>query len=369
MGTDIKGTNLIGLAKCAKELGFQSQAVRVDREGFLSDYTRPAIANVITKEGLSHFVVVFKITKKYVIIGDPAKDLERIEIDTFYKSFTGAMLLLSPTQKFEGGKQKNSKMFDRYIKLLLPQKKLFIYAIMASFLLTVLGILSSLFNNIIFDEILPYHQKNVLKIMLLVFFVVMVSQTVIGFVRQWILLHLSIKIDIPLMLGYFEHIYKLPMKFFATRKTGDITTRFSDAFTIKDIFTSIALSLIMDISMALISGVILFQMNTKLFAIILFMTIVSILLVFIFKQPYKKINEEQMQQASILNSEIIEGLRGFETIKGNANESIELECIEKEYIKALRIGYREGMLSNVQGSISSIISGVGILVLLYVGIS
>lgn len=69
--------------------------------------------------------------------------------------------------------------------------------------------------------------------------------------------------------------------------------------------------------MALISGLILFQMNTRLFVIILFMTMISILLVFIFKQPYKKINEEQMQQASILNSEIIEGLRGFETIKGN----------------------------------------------------
>ena len=63
MGTDIKGTNLIGLADCAKQLGFSSQAVRVDKEGFLSEYTLPAIANVITKEGLSHFVVVFKISK------------------------------------------------------------------------------------------------------------------------------------------------------------------------------------------------------------------------------------------------------------------------------------------------------------------
>ena len=76
--------------------------------------------------------------------------------------------------------------------------------------------------------------------------------------------------------------------------------------------------------MALISGIILFQMNPKLFAIILFMTVVSILLVFIFRQPYKKINEEQMQQASVLNSEIIEGLRAVETIKGNANEEAEL---------------------------------------------
>ena len=369
MGTDLKGTNLIGLSKCADMLGFTSQAVRVDREGFLSRYTLPAIANVITKEGLSHFVVVFKITKRYIVVGDPAKDLEKIEIDDFYKKFTGAMLLLAPNEAFAGEKEKGVKLFSRYVKLLLPQKRMFIYAIIASFLLTALGILSSLFNNIIYDEILPYQQKNVLKIMLLVFLGVTITQTLINFVRQWILMHLSIKIDIPLMLGYFEHIYKLPMKFFATRRTGDITTRFSDAFTIKDIFTNIALSLIMDITMALISGVILFQMNPKLFAIIFFMTLISIFLVFVFKQPYKKINEEQMQQASILNSEIIEGLRGVETIKGNANEDVELECIEREYIKSLRIGYKEGMLSNIQGSISSIISGIGNLILLYVGIS
>ena len=369
MGTDLKGTNLIGLSKCADELGFMSQAVRVDREGFLSEYTLPAIANVITKEGLSHFVVIFKITDKYVIVGDPAKDLERLEIEEFYKNFTGAMLLLKPNEKFTGGKLKGTKMFDRYVKLLLPHKKLFIYTILASFFITVLGILSSLFNNIIYDEILPYQQKDVLKIMLVVFLGISLTQIAVSFIRQWMLIHLSMKIDIPLMLGYFEHVYKLPMKFFASRKTGDITTRFSDAFTIKDIFTNIALSLIMDISMALITGVILSQMNMKLFGIILFMTLISIVLVFIFKQPYKKINEEQMQQAAILNSEIIEGLRAVETIKGNANEEVELECIEREYIKSLRIGYKESMLSNVQGTISSVISGIGNLVLVYAGIT
>ena len=369
MGTDLKGTNLIGLSECAGQLGFISQAVRVDKEGFLSDYTLPAIANIITKEGLSHFVVIFKITKKYLIIGDPAKDLEKVEIDAFYKNFTGALLLLKPTEAFEQGGDKAGKTFNRYIKLLLPQKKLFIYAIIASFLLTIFGIISSLFNNIIYDEILPYQQKNILKIMLLVFLGISLTQTLVSFIRQWILMYLSMKIDIPLMLGCFEHIYKLPMNFFASRKIGDITTRFSDAFTIKDIFTNIALSLVMDISMVFISGIILFQMNPKLFSIILFMTVISILLIFIFKQPYKKINEEQMYQASVLNSEIIEGLRGIEAIKGNANEELELECIEREYIKSLRIGYKEGMLSNVQGSISSVISGMGNLILLYVGIT
>jgi len=220
MGTDLKGTNLIGLNKCAEELGFASQAVRVDSEGFLSKYTLPAIANIVTKEGLSHFVVIFKITDKYVIVGDPAKDLIRLEIDEFYKTFTGALLIIIPNQQFIAGKAKNEKVFDRYIKLLLPQKKLFVYSILASILLTVLGIVSSLFNKILMDEILPYKLKSTLLMVLIIFALLSVTQVVISFVRQWMMIYLYQKIDIPLMLGYFEHIYKLPLKFFASRKTG-----------------------------------------------------------------------------------------------------------------------------------------------------
>lgn len=372
MGTDLKGTNLIGLSKCADALGFTSQAARVDKENFLSDFTLPCIANVITKEGLTHFVVVFKKIRKkkvdYVVIGDPAKDLMKITLDEFYETFTGTLLILKPNRGFVPGKNEKGKTFSRFVKLLLPHKKLFAYSIIASVILTVMGIVSSMFNKILMDEILPYKLKNPLLLVVIIFAILAVVQTTIGFVRQWMMIYLSQKIDIPLLLGYFEHIYKLPMKFFASRKTGDIITRFSDAFTIKDIFTNIALTLIIDVAMAIITGIILFNMNLSLFGIIICLTICSILLVFIFKQPYKKINEEQMQQSSILNSQIIEGLRAVETIKGNANEDTELECIEKEYIKSLRIGMKEGMLSTVQGSISELISTAGNLILTYFGI-
>lgn len=365
MGTDIKGSNLLGISKCANQLGFVSQAVKVDKAGLLSKYTLPAIANIVTKEGMTHFVVIFKITDKYLVIGDPANELMKVSIEEFCKEFQGYLFILQPDEDFISGKNKGKKNFDRYIKLLLPQKKLFFYGILASLIITLFGIVSSLFNNILYDEIIPYQEKDSLKLVLLIFISISVTQLVVSFVRQWMMIFLSIKIDIPLMLGYFEHIYKLPMKFFSTRKTGDITTRFSDAFTIKNIFTNIALTLIMDIGMALVTGIILFRMNITLFAIIIFMTIISVLLVFIFKQPYKKINEEQMQQASILNSQIIEGLRAVETIKGNANEENELECIEREYIRTLRINYKENMLSNTQEFLSGLVSEVGNLILTY----
>ncbi len=399
MGTDLKGTNLTGMEKAAQELGFSTAAVRVDRENFLSEFTTPCIAQVITDQGLAHFVVVFKKTtikdegarrkhmlqdaetrkeeekkgkkhkcKDYVIIGDPAKELKKISLDEFYKNFTGVLLLINPTSEFKGGKVEKGGMFKRYIDLLLPQKKLFFYAIFASLITTILGIASSMFNKILMDEILPYGLKSLLVAVILVFSIVNVTSALISMVRQWVLIYLSIKVDIPLMLGYFGHIFHLPMKFFATRKTGDITTRYSDANTIKSIFTSIALSLVMDISMAIITGIILFRMNAMLFSISLFMALVSILLVLVFKQPYKRINEETMIQSAALNSQMIESLRGIETIKCNACEERELEALEREYIKSLKISLRSSKISTVQSLISTLITTILGMVTSYVGI-
>ena len=367
MGTDLKGTNLVGLQKAANELGFTTAAVRVDRENFLSDFSLPCIAQVITDQGLAHFVVVFKKTtikddgerrrhmlkeaeaakedekngkkhkcKDYVVIGDPGSELKKISLDEFYKNFTGVLLLMNPTSEFKGGKIEKGGMFKRYVDLLLPQKSFCLCDPEFSDRYDP-GHCSSMFNKILMDEVLPYGLDNLLVTLILVFSMVSITNTLVGFVRQWVLIHLSIKIDIPLMLGYFGHIFRLPMKFFATRKTGDITTRYSDANTIKSIFTSIALSLIMDISMAIITGIILFRMNAMLFSISLFMALVSILLVLIYKQPYKKINEETMVQSAALNSQMIESLRGIETVKCNANEDTEMENLEREYIKSLKI--------------------------------
>ena len=423
MGTDLKGTNLTGMEKAAQELGFSTAAVRVDRENFLSEFTTPCIAQVITDEGLAHFVTVFKKTtikddgerrrhmvrqeegrkkgadegkkfkcRDYVIIGDPAKELKKISLDEFYKNFTGVLLLMNPTSEFNvsqrkklapgapgyeaqqaseknDGKPNRWGMMKRYIDLLLPQKKLFFYAILSSVITTILGIASSMFNKILMDEVLPYGLDNLLVTLIIVFSMVSLTSSLIGFVRQWVLIHLSIKIDIPLMLGYFGHIFHLPMKFFATRKTGDITTRYSDANTIKSIFTSIALSLVMDISMAIITGIILFRMNAMLFSISLFMALVSILLVLVFKQPYKRINEETMIQSAALNSQMIESLRGIETIKCNANEDTQLENLEKEYIKSLKISLRSSRISTGQGLISTFISTGFSMLTTYVGIS
>ena len=367
LGTDIKGTTLLGLENGAKRLGFDTRAIRVDKEGFKSKYTLPAIAHVITKEGLSHFVIVHKVTKKKVVILDPAKGKEKKDIDEFFESFDGILLLLVPNNEFKPGKVKGQGIISKFIQLLLPQKSLFFYSIVTSAILTILGIGSAFFNKVLMDEILPYGLKNQLNIFVIGFLVLAITQTLLGAIRQHMLLYLSQKIDIPLLLGYFKHVYKLPMKFFAARKVGDILTRFSDAFTIKSILTSVSLSLIMDIVLATVSACILYVMNQTLFIVILVLTIISAALIYIFKGPYKKINLDQMEAGARLNSQIIEGLKGIETVKVHAAEDNSIEKLEIEYIRNLRIAFKEGVLSNIQESVSGMISTIGNLVLMYIG--
>ena len=117
--------------------------------------------------------------KDYVIIGDPATELKKISLDEFYKNFTGVLLLLNPTSEFnvsqrkklapgapgyeaqqasekDDGKPNRWGMMKRYIDLLLPQKKLFFYAILSSVITTILGIASSMFNKILMDDCLLY---------------------------------------------------------------------------------------------------------------------------------------------------------------------------------------------------------------------
>ncbi|MDR3264071.1 MAG: peptidase domain-containing ABC transporter [Clostridiales bacterium] len=363
-GTDIKGVTALGIIDTLERLGFEAKAGQMTRESFDERFTLPVIANIFTKEGLSHFVVVHKVKKDKMIIADPAKGLIKVGKDEFFEDFGGTAVLCAPASDFVAGKTKTGGVFNRFLKLLLAQKPLFVYAIIGSVILTALGIASSFFNKILMDEILPNGLKNQLLIFCIGFGIVGMFNVLLNAARQHLLLHLSLKIDIPLMLGYFKHIFSLPMKFFGTRRTGDILTRFSDAGTIKSIFTTISLSLIIDITLAIVSGIILYIMNATLFGIIAVLTLVNAVLVYVFKRPYKELNLKNMEKQAALNSQIIDSLKGIETVKSFGAEAETLEKTENRYISALRVGYKTSVTGNIQSTIAGFFGNAGNIILM-----
>lgn len=367
IGTDAYGTTVYGLVNGAKELGFDARAVKILIENVSDEYTLPAIAHVITEDGLSHFIVINKIERDKFIVSDPERGIITYSKEDFQKIFSGVLILLVPTSQFEQLDYQKTTMLSVFKALIFPQKKLLTVIIMSSFALAIIGIVSSLFSKVLFDEIIPYQLKNTLFMYVILFGLISVAQLFLSAFRQHVLLFLSRKIDIPVLLGYYNHILKLPYHFFSTRRVGDILTRFQDAMTIKDIFSQVSISLVLDIVLAFITGIVLWNINSKLFGIILIMVILNIILIYMFKKRYKTLNYEQMNAASIMNSQLIESMKNIEVVKSYHDEAQQIEQLENKFIKVLKLGYEEGILSNIQGTVSSGIGTIGNLIFMSIG--
>lgn len=144
-GTDTKGTTILGVVDALEKLGFEAKAIKITREAFNEKFTLPCIVRVLTKEGLTHFIVINKIYKNHLSVSDPAKGLIKLKKEEFFEDFDGYAVLCAPTSDFVADKSNSKNIFSRFSKLIFSQKKLFIVAIIASVILTILGIASSFF--------------------------------------------------------------------------------------------------------------------------------------------------------------------------------------------------------------------------------
>ncbi|GFH42401.1 bacteriocin cleavage/export ABC transporter [Lactococcus hodotermopsidis] len=367
LGTDVVGTTVAGIVSGAEEMGFEAVAVRLQMSEVKNDFTLPAIAQVKTPDGNNHFVVINKISENQVIISDPAFGLRKMSKTGFQTIFQGVLVILAPKSDFETKRLKSTNMWGLFKQVMFPQKRILLTVIATSAILTLIGILSSLFSKVIFDEVIPYQLKQSLFLYFTVFAVIALVQLFLEFFRSYILLFLSRKIDLPVLLGYYNHVLKLPYQFFKTRRTGDILTRFQDAMTIKNIFSQVSISLVLDLFLACFTGVALAKLNSQLFIIIFVAILIDILLIYVFKGRYRALNYEQMAAGSALNSQLIESIQNIETVKSYTSERHHIENLEKKFVKTLKLNYAEGLTTLIQGTISSGLSKFLILILLTVG--
>lgn len=365
-GTDSYGNNVYGLVKAAETLGFSAKAIKGTRENLLTEFPLPAIANVLTEDGLQHYVVIHKIDKKKVIIADPAKGIRRLSFDEFAGMWTGYLIVLKPSEVFEK-KNEMRGVFTRFFKMLLPQKTLMINVFLMSIVLTIFGIIGSFYFKFLMDEIIPYGLEHTLHIVSIAFVGLYLLRIILDAFRSHLLMYLSIRLDIPLMLGYYGHVTKLPLNFFATRQIGEITSRFQDASVIKDTVSGAALTIILDSLMVIFGGIMLYTINPTMFLITVIIAMLYAVLVYGFIKPIKKIQRESMEQGSKVSSYLIESIHGVETIKAfNAERDAELET-EQRYVKSTLIGKKGAIIGNIQGSLIGVVEALGGLFILWYG--
>lgn len=234
-GTDKAGTNAYGIIKAAEQLGFSAKGVlKLSPEKFFGE---------IHEEG--------KLPKY---------------------QWSGVLILLTKKDTFVKGDETKG-LFSRFFYLLKPQKKLLLHIFVASLVYTILGILGAFYFQELIDTVLPDALSKTLMTLSIGVIALNIFKVILNAFRSHLLLYLSQKLDIALLLGYYKHVLELPMNFFATRKVGEIVSRFNDAGKVRDAISGATLTIMIDTLMAIAGAVILYAQNPELFAITIIMVI------------------------------------------------------------------------------------------------
>ncbi|MGQ9413318.1 peptide cleavage/export ABC transporter ComA [Streptococcus pluranimalium] len=363
--TTQEGTTAFGLVKVAEGEGFETKAIRADMTLFDEDIIYPFIAHVVKNGTLMHYYVVTGCDKKSIHIADPDSTVKMIKMprERFEEEWTGVSLFIAPTPSYKVHKEKKDSLLS-FVPILARQKGLIVNIVVATLLVTLINIIGSYYLQSIIDTYIPEQVKNTLSIVSVGLVIVYILQQIISYAQEYLLLVLGQRLSIDVILSYIKHVFHLPMSFFATRRTGEIVSRFTDANSIIDALASTILSIFLDVSIIIIVSIVLFSQNVNLFFISLLALPIYTVIIFSFMKPFERMNQETMEANAVLSSSIIEDINGIETIKSLTSEKQRYQKIDKEFVDYLKKSFEYGKAESLQKTLkklAQLLLNVGVL--------
>lgn len=354
--TNLEGTTALGLVKVAEELGFETQAIQADMTLFDEpDIPYPFIAHVLKEGKLLHYYVVTGADKQFIHIADPDPSVKMTKLskEDFAKEWSGVSLFMAPTPAYKPHKDKKTGL-TAFIPLLTKQKGLIANIVLATLLVTIINITGSYYLQSIIDTYVPDQMKNTLGIISIGLLIVYILQQILSYGQEYLLIVLGQRLSIDVILSYIKHVFQLPMNFFATRRTGEIISRFNDANNIIDALASTILSIFLDVSIVLIISVVLFFQSSTLFLISLMALPIYSVIIFAFMKPFEKMNNETMEANATLSSSIIEDINGIETIKSLTSEHTSYQKVDREFVAYLKKSFRYAKAESIQKALKKL---------------
>ncbi|WP_025742644.1 peptidase domain-containing ABC transporter [Aquimarina pacifica] len=365
-GTDKKGTNILGLIEAANKLGFEAKGVRGDLES-LFKIPKPAIAHVIIREKLQHYVVIYEVTKEYIKIMDPGDGkFHKKTHEEFTKEWSGVLLLLLPNEDFKVGNEKVS-VFRRFWFLLKPHKDTLIQALVGSVIYTLLGFSTSIYVQKLTDHVFMGTSTKLLNLLGVIMIVLLVLKFIIGAYKDVFLIKTGQQIDSRLILGYYKHLLKLPQQFFDTMRVGEITSRISDAVKIRTFINGVALNLTVNAMILVFSFALMFSYYWKLALIMMTIIPVYAIIYAITNKLNKRTERSIMEKSADLESQLVESLNAVGTIKRFGLEDFANIKTETRFIGLLQIGYKSALNSVFSGASTATIAQLFTIILLWSG--
>lgn len=272
--TDNNGTNFYNIKMAAIKYGF-------DVMGYNNEQIIPPYIVQIKINDCYHFMVIYKITDKYLIVMDPGKGIIKYSKEDFNKIFTGYMLKLIPNGKIVKYDKKNG-----YLSFLKKLVKNNIKNIIVCFILTIIIIILNLSETYLIKEVLIY------KVFIKELLIILLIKLSVNWFKNNILIKVNKKINIELVNNYISKYFKLSYKYLYLKSSGDIINRIKDLNKIKNYLVNEVVNFSLNLMMMLIVTIILFIINYKLTIVVILIYIMTFIVCkWINKEIFKKYNE------------------------------------------------------------------------------
>jgi len=359
------GTNFLEIKNVALKLGLKAEGYKVDSFNSLEQIVCPYIVQLVDNS-YTHFVVVYKIKKNKLLIMDPAKGKITMSQEEFINKWTSYIMTFSPYKKLLVFKDENY-LTKKIFQILIKNKKLILNVFFLSVIFTIISCLVTYYFQIVIDFILNTNYSN-LMIITLAFLILMLYKSFANYFRNELLIYLNQKLDLTLILSTFNKILLLPYNYYKNKTTGEMLARINDIAHIKTAISKIIITVFLDLLVCLVGGIILYNINNKLFLFLIIITFVYLLVILIFNKIIKKMININQENNAKVNSFLVETINGFETVKGLNLESTMSNKFEKIYVDSLNDNLVYEKISNIEIFVKEIISNISNILIIFLGV-
>ncbi|MFT4203860.1 MAG: peptidase domain-containing ABC transporter [Chitinophagaceae bacterium] len=365
-GTDKRGTNVLGLIEAANHLGFQAKGAKGALDS-LAKVPLPAIVHVVLKNQLHHYLVLYKVSERYVQYMDPADGRWHKEpMADFKEKWTGVIVLLLPGEDFVKGSEKVSHV-RRFWQLVRPHSGLMAQALVGAVVYTILGLSSSVYVQKIVDFVLVEGNLRLLNLMSIAMVLILLFQLAINYFKSLLGLQTGQMIDARLILGYYKHLLRLPQRFFDTMRVGEIISRVNDAVKIRLFINDVALNLIVNVLIVGFSIIVMFLYYWKLALMMLGIVPCYLLLYWLSNRINRRWQRTLMEKSAELESQLVESVNSVGTIKRFGLEDYENLKTENRFVGVLRGVYTSSVRAIQIGNGSEFVTRIFTIGILWAG--
>ena len=351
-----EGVSMLGISDAAESIGFRTIRVKISFEQLVKDAILPCILHW----NQNHFVVLYAVKRntfrKRVTfqfhIADPAGSLHVYTEEELKKCWfsttlnneqVGTALLLEPTPAFyehEDEKEKTSRNLGFFLRYLFPYKKQMLQVLLGMVIGMILQLILPFLTQSMVDIGISTGNISFIRLVLIAQLIIFVTQLSVDFIRSWIMLHVTTRINISLISDYLVKLMKLPMNFFDSKNVGDIMQRIGDHSRIENFLTGSSLNTLFSLVNFVIFACVMAYFNLTILGIFLLGNALYVAWVLFFMKYRREIDHKRFTQSAGEQSNLFQLITGMQEIKLNNCEKQKRWQWERIQVKLFKVGVR-----------------------------